>query len=87
VGFCSHAILQASPLVIPDATQDPRFADNPFVVGDFGLRFYAGVAIHGPSGQPVGAVAIVDTAIRELRPDQVELLRKFASAVEAQLQP
>jgi hypothetical protein len=42
--------------VIPNAEKDARFADNPFVTGDFHLCFYAGVPIHGPGGEPVGAL-------------------------------
>jgi GAF domain-containing protein len=87
IGFCSQAILQPSPLVIPDAAVDERFADNPFVTGDFGLRFYAGVPLHGPGGRSVGALALVDTRPRELSPRDLALLVQFAAVVEAQLQP
>ena len=86
VGFCSHAILEPEALVIPDAAADPRFADNPFVTGDFQLRFYAGVPIHGPTGKAVGAVALVDTTPREFSAKQLGLLKKFAALVETELQ-
>src|SRR3954467_4643485 len=42
ISFCSHAILGRDLLVVPDATMDPRFADNPTVTCDDGVRFYAG---------------------------------------------
>jgi GAF domain-containing protein len=87
VGFCSHAILQPEATVVSDASADERFADNPFVTGDFALRFYAGVPLHGPAGRAVGAVGLVDTSPREFGPDQVALLEKFAAVIEAQLQP
>jgi len=51
VGFCSHAIHEREAMVVPDASQDLRFADNPFVTGDFHLRFYAGGADPRPEGQ------------------------------------
>ena len=60
VGFCAHAIFEPEGMVIPDATKDPRFADNPFVTGGFGLRFYAGVPLRGPSGHGIGAFCLVD---------------------------
>ena len=49
-GFCAHAIFEPDVMVVPDATKDGRFSDNPFVTGDFGLRFYAGTVLHGPAG-------------------------------------
>lgn len=85
IGFCSQAILEPDALVIPDATSDERFADNPFVTGDFGLRFYAGVPLHGPNGKAVGALGLVDTRPREFPARQLGLLRKFAALVETQL--
>ncbi|MFP5487048.1 MAG: GAF domain-containing protein, partial [Acidimicrobiia bacterium] len=42
VSFCGHAIADRSPLVVEDALLDERFADNPFVTGEMGVRFYAG---------------------------------------------
>lgn len=43
IAFCSHTILEKSTIIVPDATQDPRFADNPVVTGEPYVRFYAGV--------------------------------------------
>ena len=31
--------------VVPDAARDPRTLANPLVAGEFGLQFYAGVAL------------------------------------------
>jgi len=86
VGFCSHAIAEPDSLVIPNAEKDARFADNPFVAGDFHLRFYAGVPLHGPNGKPVGALGLVDTEPREFSSKDLARLRKFATLVEAELQ-
>jgi len=85
VGFCAQAILEPEALVVQDAERDERFADNPFVTGDFNLRFYAGVPIHGPNGKAVGALGLVDTKPRQFSAKQVGLLRKFAALVETQL--
>jgi GAF domain-containing protein len=86
IGFCSHAIAEPDSLVIPNAEKDARFADNPFVTGDFHLRFYAGVPIHGPGGKPVGALGLVDTEPREFSSKDLARLRKFAALVETELQ-
>jgi GAF domain-containing protein len=85
VGFCAHAMLEPEAMVIPDASEDPRFADNPFVTGDFHLRFYAGVPLHSPTGKAIGALALVDTKPREFSPKQLGRLKKLAALVEAQI--
>ena len=85
VGFCAHAMLEPQPMVVPNATEDARFADNPFVTGDFHLRFYAGVPLHGPKGKEFGALALVDTEPRELSPRQLGQLEKFAAIVQSEL--
>jgi PAS domain S-box-containing protein len=59
--FCSHAIARDDGLmVIEDATQDPRFAANPFVTGDAHVRFYAGAALTTKSGHRLGALCVID---------------------------
>jgi GAF domain-containing protein len=85
LGFCSHAIVEPDVMVVPDASQDVRFADNPFVTGDFQLRFYAGVSLHGPTGQPVGALGLVDTAPRQFTDRDAARLRKFGDLLDAEL--
>src|SRR4029079_13310233 len=45
VSFCAHAILSDDPLIILDASADPRFHDNPLVTGDPNVRFYAGAPL------------------------------------------
>jgi GAF domain-containing protein len=86
VGFCAHAILEPEALVIPNAAEDPRFADNPFVTGDFHLRFYAGVPLRGPKGKTIGALCLVDTQPHVFSAQQLSRLRKFAALVEAEIQ-
>ncbi|AXK72759.1 GAF domain-containing protein [Lysobacter sp. TY2-98] len=78
--FCAHAILDPNdPLVVEDATADPRFADNPLVT-ERGMRFYAGAPIEA-SGMPVGTVCVLDREPRSLTQQQVEVLQALARQV------
>jgi GAF domain-containing protein len=85
VGFCAHAMLEPRTMVVSNATQDGRFADNPFVTGDFHLRFYAGAPLHGPTGKGIGALSLVDTQPRQLSERQIRQLEKFAAIVEREI--
>ncbi|HTL55942.1 MAG TPA: GAF domain-containing protein [Candidatus Limnocylindrales bacterium] len=87
MGFCSHAILQNEPLVVNDALRDDRFADNPVVIGDPHVRFYAGIPLHAADGARVGAFCIVDSKPRSLSAAQLRLLKDIARLIEEELQP
>ena len=84
--FCAHAMLQDGVMVVPDATRDPRFADNPLVTGEMGLRFYAGAPLIRADGIPLGALCVIDTVPREgLTPLQAQGLRVLAADVMMRL--
>ena len=84
--FCAHAILKpGETLCVSDATKDPRFSGNPLVVGDFGLRFYAGAPIFGPSGHPLGALCVIDREPREVSDSMLDQLRQLAIGVSSAL--
>jgi diguanylate cyclase (GGDEF)-like protein len=86
IAFCAHTILEESGvLVIPDATKDERFRNNPLVTGEFGLRFYAGAVITDDSGLPLGSLCIIDRQPRELTAERVEELRRLALGVTTAL--
>lgn len=84
--ICAHAILGYDTLVVPDTTKDPRFAENPLVTGDPGLRFYAGALLKTADGLPIGTVCVLDTQTRTLTPEQLDVLRGLARQVMNQLE-
>ncbi|MGD2180142.1 ATP-binding protein [Lusitaniella coriacea] len=87
VAFCSHAILQPQDvLVVSDARQDPRFADNPLVAGDPNIRFYAGAPLVTPQGHAIGTLCAIDYEPRTPSPKQIEALEALSRQVVAQLE-
>jgi PAS domain S-box-containing protein len=85
--FCFHAIqAPGDVMVVRDATQDARFAANPLVTGDPGIRFYAGAPLVTRAGHALGTLCVIDRRPRTLTHDQVEQLRALAAQVVDQLE-
>ncbi len=86
VSFCAYTITQSDLFIVPDATRDSRFANNPLVVSNPKIRFYAGAPLITPDGYALGTLCILDKIPRELRPDQKQALRILARHVVSQLE-
>lgn len=86
VAFCALAIEQSDTMIVEDASQDPRFADNPLVTGESNLRFYAGAQLITPEGHRLGTLCVLDTRPRQLTLDQVQALEALARQVMTQLE-
>ena len=76
--FCARTILQSTLMVVTDARADLRFADNPLVMGDPGIRFYAGVPLISEEGHALGSLCVIDRVPRTLTPDQEAILSLLA---------
>ncbi len=86
IAICAHAIEQRGLFLVEDAERDPRFASNPLVCGEFGLRFYAGVPLVNAADVALGALAVIDRVPRQLSALQVKALHILAGQVMAQLE-
>ena len=85
--FCAHAILTPGEvMVVEDATADPRFANNPLVLGDPGIRFYAGAPVLAETGEALGTICIIDRVPRVLDSVARKRLSRLAGSVSAMIQ-
>jgi len=81
VSFCGHAILEHGLFEIPDAREDPRFADNPVVTGPPYVIFYAGMPLIEPGGMALGTLCLIDHTPRKLTKTQRLQLADMAQSV------
>lgn len=86
IAFCNHTISGKAPFIVGDALADPRFAANPLVTGEPGIRFYAGVPLVTPAGYALGSLAVLDRKPRQLTPQQEQALRLLGRQVEVELE-
>eukprot|EP00891_Asterochloris_glomerata_P008883 jgi/Astpho2/8883/e_gw1.00129.82.1_t len=88
LSFCGWQFLPDAPevLMVPDATQDPRFANNPIVRRKPFVRFYAGAALTCSSGHRIGALSIVDRQPRTLDEEGCRLLVNLAGMAMRELE-
>lgn len=84
--FCAHAIGQDQPLVVPDATLDTRFSDNPLVEGAPGIRFYAGVPVRSSNGLALGTLCAIDNKPRVLNDEEKAVLVDLAAVIMREVQ-
>lgn len=83
--FCSHTILDDEVLVVSDAREDPRFADNPLLKVGKGVRFYAGAPLIIAENIRVGALCLCDVKPRDFNDANQALLKDFSITVVNEL--
>ncbi len=86
LAFCAHTILGDDVLVVNNATHDCRFSENPLVVGDPYIRFYAGAPLKRKAGLALGSLCVIDRVPRDLTPFQIEALKALSAAVMSHLE-
>lgn len=84
--FCAHAIVGSELLVVPDTHADPRFANNPLVLGVPNIRFYAGAPLVTPEGLGLGTLCVIDRVPRSIGAEEARALRGMARQAMVQLE-
>lgn len=83
--FCAHAILGSEAMVVEDASLDERFKDNPFVINDPKIRFYAGYPLHMSDGSALGTLCILASEPRKFSADDVQILNDLGAMAEQEI--
>ena len=84
--FCAHALVHGDALFeVPDAQADLRFADNPLVTGEPGIRFYAGAPLRAPGGEVVGTLCVIDRRPRHFDTTDRAILAALRDVVSDEL--
>ena len=86
IAFCATAIQQPDVFVVPDTLNDERFRNNPLVVSEPKVRFYAGAPLIDEEGYALGTICVLDRIPREFAPDQQAALKALSRLVLAQLE-
>ena len=86
ISFCGHAIMHKGCFIIEDARSDERFADNPLVINEPFVRFYAGMPLLSPEGFAIGTLCVMDRQPHHLDAQQIEALEMLANQVMSQLE-
>lgn len=82
VAICAHAIMQQDLFIVPDASKDDRFKDNPFVTGPPHIRFYAGAPLVCEDGNTIGTLCIINSKQRKpLTDSEKDVLLQLADEV------
>jgi hypothetical protein len=86
ISFCGHAVMHQGCFIIEDALFDERFADNPLVINEPFVRFYAGMPLLSPEGFAIGTLCVMDRKPRHLDAKQIDALQMLANQVMSQLE-
>ena len=84
--FCNHTIQNDEFLIVEDASEDPRFKDNPYVTGEPYLRFYTGINIKSKDGYNIGSICVLGHQPKSISEKEISQLKTLAGEVELRLE-
>lgn len=78
--FCRYVVDDEEPVIVKDASRDPRFAQHPAVTGESHIRFYAGVPLKTRDGHIIGTVCAIDRRPKSFAARDLAILEELAGA-------
>lgn len=86
ISFCRHALVMKDLFIIPDTTKDPRFANNPMVIGKPFIRSYMGMALFDhKTGLPVAVFCIKDIKPRDFSLEEIDVFSSIVTRAEEEI--
>jgi diguanylate cyclase (GGDEF)-like protein len=85
ISFCGHAINQDGLFIVPNASKDERFFDNPLVTSAPNIRFYAGYPLKIRGGLNIGTLCLLDEAPREMDEEDQLLFKDLGAIIEQEI--
>lgn len=86
LSICVHAIKQQDLFIVPDTLLDARFRENPLVLGEPHIRFYAGAPLINEDGYALGTLCVLDRQPRELDLEQRQALKSLRQLALRQME-
>ncbi|QNL22895.1 response regulator [Hyphobacterium sp. CCMP332] len=81
ISFCQYAIMDKKVFEVNDAMEDDRFNENPLVLGNPNIRFYAGAPLTDDEGYNLGTLCAIDRKPRKLSKQDKESLEAISRTV------
>ncbi|MBK0378500.1 PAS domain S-box protein [Mucilaginibacter segetis] len=78
ISFCQYAIMDTQLFEVEDATKDKRFKENPLVIKNPNIRFYAGQPLIASGGYALGTLCVIDNEPKVLSAKQKRALKLLA---------
>jgi diguanylate cyclase (GGDEF)-like protein len=85
ISFCAHAINQSGLFIIPNASEDERFFDNPLVTSEPNIRFYAGCPLKIRNGLNIGTLCLMDKTPRVMDDEDQQFLKDLGAMIEQEI--
>lgn len=83
--FCQYTIMNNHIFEVENAAEHELFNDNPLVLGNPNIRFYAGAPLLNKNGFVMGSLCVIDTKRNKLTEEQKNALQLLANQVVALL--